>query len=68
MKIFLKIALTCTLTLRLTSSNSHPPLRVDLPSREVRKVTAANCSTRFNTAGIADVERRLKLLKGVERR
>ncbi len=33
-----------------------PPLRVDLPSREVRKVTAVNCSTRFNTVSLTLVE------------
>ena len=46
----------CTLTLRLRSSNSLPTLRVDLPSREVRKITADKCSTSFNTASSSSVE------------
>lgn len=33
----------CTLTLRLSPADSLPTLRVDLPTREVRKVTADKC-------------------------
>jgi aryl-alcohol dehydrogenase-like predicted oxidoreductase len=46
----------CTLTLRLTPSSSLPTLRVDLPSREVRKVTVDKGPTRFNTASPPSVE------------
>src|SRR5271165_2089381 len=40
--------IACTLTLRLSPSDSLPTLRVDLPTREVQTVTADTCSTCFN--------------------
>ena len=46
--IWTVIVSACTLTLRLTPSDSLPTPRLDLPTREVRKVTADKCSMRFN--------------------
>jgi hypothetical protein len=46
----------CTLTLRLTPNDSLPTLRVDLPSREVRKVTGDNGSIPFNVVSTFHVE------------
>ena len=50
--------LACTLTLRLSPSDSLPTLRVDLPSREVRKITGDNSSTRFNVVSSFHIESR----------
>jgi hypothetical protein len=59
--------IACTLTLRLRPSDSLPTLCVDLPSREVRKVTGDNSSTHFNVVSTSRVESRSKALRAEKR-